>query len=114
MSCSCQARTRRPRTLVPHHDRGHVLEPALGLHEAFELWRERARVEVVHHEQHDGIAACELVHLAQKEVARLVVERAHRFGDQILGFLIEIPAPVAAGGWPLLLSLVAAETTSTG
>src|SRR5437016_4161110 len=30
-----------------HHDWRHVLEPALRLHEAFELGRQRARVEVV-------------------------------------------------------------------
>src|ERR1700738_81120 len=83
-------------TLIPHHDRRHVLEPALRLHEALELGRERARIEVVRHEQHDGIAAGDFVYLGQDEIARFIVERAHCLGDEIFDLLAGVPAPVAA------------------
>src|SRR5262249_51206806 len=84
-------------------DRREVLEPALRLHEALHARGERARVEVVGYEQHDRVAARDLVHLGDQDVAHLVVEGAHGLGRQVLDLLIEVPAPIAARGSPLLL-----------
>src|ERR1700738_3776932 len=81
-------------TLIPHHDRRHVLEPALRLHEALELGRERARVEIVHDEDAPGILDHQFMHALQNLGSLGLVEGRLHLVVQRVEFLVLVPAPV--------------------
>src|SRR5262249_17660406 len=77
-----------------HHARRHVLEPALRLHEALELRRERARVEVMHDEDAPGILDHHLVHALEQLGALTLLEGRLNLVGQRVELLAVVPTPI--------------------
>src|ERR1700730_18591184 len=65
-------------------DRGQILKPALRLHEAVNLWRQPARVEVERDEDHRRFLVHCLVQLGQQRQALGRVELAEDAVDQLI------------------------------
>src|ERR1700730_18130429 len=84
--------------------RRQILEPALRLHEALCLGRQRTRIEVVHDKDHDGVAAFEFMQLGQQAEALFFVEFVEDLTDQPLGFGVFIMTPIGASRRPIRLA----------
>ena len=77
---------------VPDHDGRDVLEPAAGLDETREFWRQRSRIEVADDEDPHRVGAGGLVDFGDELVACVVVEGVEYALRQLVHFRIRIAA----------------------
>src|SRR5882672_5449170 len=75
---------------LPHRHRRQVHEPALGLHEALHLRRQRARVLVVHDEDPGRVVDDDLVQLREDLVLLADVEGALGLLDEPVGLRVDV------------------------